>query len=99
LVFDALTGATGSCTPTANSNAQWLFTVNKDTLIGYGATNLLSVNYNGLSESGTVLLSSFLYAQKVIEFAAFPNSNSVVFNFAGLPAQHEKVIVRARVRT
>ncbi len=61
--------------------------------------NLASVDYNGLTESGSVLLSSFLYVQKVIEFAAFTSSNSVVFNFAGLPAQHEKVIVRARVLT
>ena len=76
-----------------------MFTVNKDTVIGSGATNLASVGYNGFTESGTVALSSFLYAEKVIEFAAFNNSNTVTFNFVGLPTQHEKIIARARVFT
>jgi hypothetical protein len=76
-----------------------MFTANKDTIIGSGTTNLASVGYNGLTESNGVALSTFLYVQKVIEFAAFTSSNTMTFNFAGLPSQHEKVIARARVFT
>jgi hypothetical protein len=82
---------------TSSNNAQVLLTINKDTIIGSGATNIASVDYNGLSQSSSVALSTFLYVQKVIEFAAFTNSNTVTFNFAGLPSQHEKIIARARV--
>ncbi len=82
-----------------NNNAQVLLTVNTDTVIGSGTTYLESVSYNGFLNSNNVSLSSFLYISKTIEFKSFPNSNSVIFNFAGLPVPHEKIIARVRVFT
>lgn len=50
---------------TASNNAQFVITVNKDTVLGNSL--LKSVNYNGNSEAGTgISLSSFLYKENVI---------------------------------
>ena len=105
LAYNAFAAGINSsaCTLTTNNNAQFLLTINKDTTLGTGSAGvpgLTSVTYNGItaSTSGTAL-STLMYTQKVIDFSTFSTTNSVVFNFNGLPAVHQKVIVRARVYT
>lgn len=87
----------GSCLVTSTNNAQHLITVNKNTLIG---SQLISVTYNSMvtEATPTVALSSFLYTQNVIEFISL-TSNTVVFDFDTLPAQHQKIIIRVRAFT
>ena len=69
------------------NNAQFLLTVNKNTILG--SSKLESVIYNSApitqSTPGTAL-DTFLYSQNVIEFTTL-TSNSIIFNFAGL-SQH-----------
>lgn len=72
-------------------------TVNKDTILG---TSLLkNVIYNSVTQSvsGTAL-NTFLYTANVIEFMSWTSTNSLQFDFTGLPV-HKKVIVRAKVYT
>ena len=97
LNYDTLVSP-GPCVITSTNNAQYLLTVNKDTLIG--SNQLISVTYNSATVQATpnTPLSSFLYTQNVIEFLAL-TSNTVIFEFDNLPAQHQKIIVRARVFT
>jgi hypothetical protein len=91
-------GATsGSCSVPTTNNAQWLLNVNKDSALG--TAELKSVTYNGATQStSSTLLSGLLYSQNVIEFMTL-TSNTVSFDFADLPAVHQKLIVRARVYT
>jgi hypothetical protein len=89
----------GPCAVAANNNAEYLLTVNENTVIGSGTAKLTSVTYNNIPITAAIALSTFLYTQKVIEFSPFTTMNTVVFNFAGLPAIHEKVIVRVRAFT
>lgn len=86
----------GVCAITATNNAQYLMTVNKNTVIG--TSQLKSVVYNSITQatSGT-LLSSFLYKENVIEFMTL-GANSIQLNFDTLPV-HKKVIVRVRAYT
>ena len=88
----------GTCALTPTNNAQFILTVNKDTIIG--SSELKSVTYNtSLTETtADTVLSSFLYTQNVIEFKSLA-SNFVVFDFDTLPSIHQKLIVRARVFT
>jgi hypothetical protein len=102
MVYNAFaTGVTtSSCALTTNNNAQFLITVNKDTALGTGTPGLTSVTYNGITNSvATTILSSLMYTQKVIDFSTFTTTNSITFNFNGLPQFHQKVIARARVFT
>ena len=87
----------GTCALTPKKNAQFILTVNKDTIIG--SSELKSVTYNtSLTEiTAATVLRSFLYTQNVIEFKSLA-SNAVVFNFDTLSI-HQKLIVRARVLT
>jgi len=84
---------------TPTNNAQFLITVNKDTVLG--TYELKTVTYSTsttASTPSTVLNSYSLYTQNVIEFTSL-SSNIVTFDFADLPAIHQKIIVRARVFT
>jgi len=99
LPFNAfISGQTeGSCSLPATNNAQLLFTINKDTFIG--SSLLKSVTYNTPPNqmTSTVQLSSFLYTQNIIEFSQL-TSNTLVFNFDGLPI-HKKLFIRIRAMT
>ena len=98
LTYNAfVTGQTeGSCLlPTAN-NAQFLLTVDKNTVL---VTSLLkSVTSNSVAEatSGSSL-SSFLYTQNVIEVSSL-SSSTITFDFDTLPI-HQKLLVRVRALT
>jgi len=68
---------------TSTNNAQYLITVDKNTIIG---TSLLtSVDYNSLTESTFgVTLASILYSENVIEFKGLM-TNVINLDFSGLP--------------
>lgn len=68
---------------TSTNNAQYLITVDKNTIIG---TSLLtSVDYNSLTESTSgVTLVSILYSENVIEFKSLM-TNVINLDFSGLP--------------
>lgn len=72
-----------SCSMTSTNNAQYLITVDKNTIIG---TSLLtSVDYNSLTESTSgVTLASILYSENVIEFKGLM-TNVINLDFSGLP--------------
>ena len=72
-----------SCSMTSTNNAQYLITVDKNTIIG---TSLLtSVDYNSLTESTSgVTLVSILYSENVIEFKSLM-TNVINLDFSGLP--------------
>ena len=78
------------------NNAQFLLTIDKQTILGVSNTKSILFNGNNVSTSGTVL-SSLLYSQNVIEFMTL-SSNTVEFYISNLPL-HKQIIVRARVFT
>ncbi len=89
--------APGPCPIIADNNAQFLFTINKNTALV--TSEVKSVTYNGTTESDSgTLLSELFYKEHVIEFTSFSQSNTVTFNLGDLPI-HQKIIIRARVYT
>jgi hypothetical protein len=89
-------GSPGSCLMSTTNNAQFLLTIDKQTVLGVSNTKSVLFNGNNVSTSGTVL-SSLLYSQNVIEFMTL-SSNTVEFYISNLPL-HKQIIVRARVFT
>lgn len=90
-------GVTAStCTIIPTNNAQYLMSVDKNTLIG---TSLLSsLTYNSITESTSgVSVGSLLYTENIIEFKSLM-TNTITLNFAALPI-HQKIIVRVRAMT
>ena len=86
------------CLFTPTNKAQYLFTIDKSTILG--TSYLKNVTVNGttiLSTSGSSLTTLLLYSVNVIEMIGF-TSNILTFELDGLPI-NKKIIVRARVYT
>lgn len=91
------TGVTqSSCTFASDNNAQYLLTIDKNSIIGSNSLQSVSANFTTTSTSGTIL-GDFLYFENVIEFMSL-TSNTVSFTLDSLPA-HQNLIIRARVYT
>ncbi len=90
--------APGQCLFTLTNKAQYLFTIDKDTILGTSYLKNVTVNVtNILSTSGSSLTTMLLYSVNVIEMIGL-SSNILTFELDGLPI-NKKIIVRARVYT
>jgi hypothetical protein len=97
LPYDSLTLA-GSCVLPPTNNAQFLMTVDKNTILGTSALKNITYNSTTSSTSDTALSAlPSLFVFNVVDFSAL-SSNTVTFEFT-LAQIHQKLIVRARVLT
>jgi len=95
LLYNSLTPP-GSCSLPLTNNAQFLMTVDKNTILGTSALKNVTYNSGTQSTSGTTLSAvPSLFVLNVIDFSTL-SSNTVTFEFT-LTEIHQKLIVRARV--